>query len=98
MAEVRWTEQALDDLDAACEFIARDAPRSADMLAVRVTRAVARLADFPRSGRMVPERQQDDIREIIVRSYRVIYRLRADLVEIVAIHHGARLLPDLDDV
>jgi toxin ParE1/3/4 len=98
MAEIRWTDQALDDLDAACEYIARDAPRSADELAARVTRSIARLADFPRSGRMVPERGRDDIREVIVGNYRIIYRLRGDLVEIVTIHHGARLLGDLGDL
>jgi len=98
MAEVRWTDQALDDLDAICAFIARDAPRSADALAERVTRSIARLAAFPRSGRIVPERRQDDIREIIVQRYRVIYRLRGELVEIVTVHHGARRLPDLDDL
>jgi toxin ParE1/3/4 len=98
MAEIRWTDQALDDLDAACEYIARDAPRSADELAARVTRSIARLEDFPRSGRMVPERGRDDIREVIVGNYRIIYRLRGDLVEIVTIHHGARLLGDLGDL
>jgi addiction module RelE/StbE family toxin len=98
MADVRWTDQAFDDLDAACEYIARDAPRSADALAVRITRAIQRLADFPRSGRIVPERSEDDIREVIVQHYRIIYRVRDDLVEIITIHHGARPLPDVRDL
>jgi addiction module RelE/StbE family toxin len=102
MAQIRWTEQALDDLDAACDYIARDAPRAADELAARVTRSVARLSDFPRSGRIVPEleRERDDIREIIVGRYRIMYRLRTDLdaVEVVAVHHGAQLLRDLSDL
>src|SRR4051794_26811792 len=91
MAEIRWTDQAIEDLDAACDYVAHDAPRAADAVAERVTRSIARLSDFPRSGRIVPERGRDDIREIIVLRYRVIYRLRADLVEIVTIHHGTRL-------
>jgi len=75
MAEVRWTEQALDDLDAICELIASDSPRSADALAVRITRAIMSLSEYPRLGRVVPERGQHDIREIIVRPYRVVFRL-----------------------
>ena len=98
MAQVEWTEQAIDDLDAACKYIARDAPRSADLVAARIVGAVARLEEFPRSGRVVPEVGRDDIREIIVRNYRIIYRLRSDLVEIVTVHHGARRLEDPDSL
>ena len=95
MAELTWTDQAIDDLDSACEYIARQAPRSADMVARRITAAVARLIDFPRSGRIVPEVGRDDVRELIVVSYRIIYRLNPDLVEIVAIHHGSKRLDNV---
>ena len=95
MAEVTWTEQALDDLDSICLFIARDAPRYAELFAARVFGVTERLADFPRSGRMVPEIGRDEIREIIVQSYRIIYPILPDEVEILTIHHGARLLGDL---
>lgn len=98
MAQVEWTDQAIDDLDAACEYIARDAPRSADVVAARIVRAVGRLTDFPRSGRIVPEVGRDDVREVIIMNYRVIYRLTSDLVEIVTVHHGARTLGDLGDL
>jgi plasmid stabilization system protein ParE len=53
-----------------------------------------RLSQFPRSGRIVPELGRDDIREVIVQSYRVIYRLRGDEVEILTVHHSARRLDD----
>jgi plasmid stabilization system protein ParE len=51
---------------------------------------------FPRSGRVVPEVGRDAIREIIVQHYRVVYRLRTNEVEILTVHHGARLLRELD--
>lgn len=51
---------------------------------------VRALARFPDRGRMVPETQREDVREIIVSPYRVIYRRRDDCVEIVAIRHQAR--------
>lgn len=98
MARITWTEQALDDLDAVCLFIARDAPRYAEAFAGRVFRATERLAQFPRSGRVVPEIGRDDIREIVVQHYRVIYRYLPDEAQILTVHHGARLLGDLEQL
>ena len=82
----------MDDLDAVCLFIARDAPRYAEVFVERVLQAADRLAEFPRLGRVVPEIGQEDIREGIVRSYRIIYRLLPGDVEILTVHHGARPL------
>jgi hypothetical protein len=48
------------------------------------------LADFSRMGRVVPELQQENIREILLLSYRIIYRVNNDEVDILTIHHGAR--------
>ena len=92
MAQVRWTRQALDDLDAVCLFIARDAPQIAAVFADRAFRATDRLADYPRSGRIVSELDVEHIREIILGNYRLIYRIREDQVQVVTVHHGARLL------
>lgn len=92
MAQVRWTPQAADDLEAICLFIARDSPQLAAAFADRVLRATDQLASYPRSGRAVPELGIEDIREIIVGSYRVIYRIRNDEVQLLTVHHGARLL------
>ncbi len=92
MAQVRWTEQAADDLAAITEFIAADSPQYARLFALDVITAVERLARFPRSGRIVPERANPAIREIILGSYRIVYRLRKDVVEVLTVYHGARLL------
>ena len=48
---------------------------------------------FPRSGRMVPEYEAPDIREVIERPYRIIYRIKADQIDILDVVHGAQLLP-----
>ena len=56
-------------------------------VATRVLRATDRLEDFPQMGRVVPEIDRDDIREIIVQSYRIIYRLLLDEVDILTVHH-----------
>jgi len=42
----------------------------------------------------VPEYQTDDIRELIEKPYRIIYRIKADRIDVVAVIHGARLLPE----
>jgi plasmid stabilization system protein ParE len=68
----------------------------ARLLAQRIVDASVRLADFPDSGRVVPELQDEDVREVIVRSYRVMYRVLPEEVEVVAVLHGARLLTDKD--
>ena len=81
MVRINWTSQALDDLEAICEFIARDASRYAQLFANRVFEVVERLRDFPLSGRMVSEIGRDDIREIILGNYRVIYRITPDKLE-----------------
>jgi addiction module RelE/StbE family toxin len=92
MAKVTWTEQALEDLEAICLFIARDAPRYAELFADQVFKATDRLEDFPLSGRVVPEFGREDIREIIFGNYRIIYRVLTKEVEVLTVHHGARVL------
>lgn len=92
MVEVRWTPQAVDDLESIAGFIAKDSPYYARLFAIDVLGAVDRLPKFPKSGRVVPELRNPIIREIILGNYRIVYRLRGNLVEILTIYHGAKLL------
>jgi plasmid stabilization system protein ParE len=92
VAAVEWSEDAHDALDAICAFIALDSPSAADVFSYTVTEATRSLALFPRAGRVVPEFGREDIRELIVGNYRVVYLLIGDAVRIVTIHHGARML------
>ena len=92
MAEVRWTPQAAGDLEAITDFIAVDSPNYASLFVIDVLTAVERLVVFPRSGRVVPELCDPNIREIILGNYRIVYRISGDLVEILTVWHGARLL------
>ena len=90
---LRWTMQAADDLAAIKEFIGRDSPTYARRVVEQLYDAAGQLVAFPDIGRVVPERGQPHIREILRPPYRIIYRRAADLVEILAVHHSARLLP-----
>jgi toxin ParE1/3/4 len=93
VAILRWAEEAAADLQAIHDFIARDSDRYARAVCAELVEAVDQLGQFPQSGRVVPELRREDIREILRGSYRIVYRLRsADVVEIVTIVHGARLL------
>ena len=92
---VRWTEVATSDLDEAADFIARDSRYYAAAL-VRDARAAARsLQTLADRGRRVPEAASGNIREIPVKSYRLIYSVTPDGVTILAFVHGARDLPAL---
>lgn len=92
MARVSWTSQALDDLEAIGDFIARDAPSFAQVFVDRVFQAVERLENFPLSGRIVPEISQEDIREIIFGSYRIVYLVSEDEINILTVFHSSRHL------
>ena len=96
MVEVRWTFEALEDLESIAEFIARDSPHYAQFFILDVYRATDRLVDFPESGRVVPEGKDPSLREILFGNYRIVYRLRKHLVEILTVYHAARLLDPSD--
>jgi toxin ParE1/3/4 len=90
---VYWTHTAIEHLLTIYEHIAQDAPLYAQRMIDRLTKRSEQIAAFPRSGRMVPEYEAPDIREVIERPYRIIYRIKADQIDILAVVHGAQLLP-----
>ena len=92
MAEIRWTPQAADDIETITEFISADSPRYAQLFAMDIFSAVEVLVDFPESGRIVPEMNDHALREVILGNYRIVYRFRSSVVEILTVYHGARLL------
>ena len=92
MAQVRWTPQAADDLELIADFISQDSPHYASLFVLDILQAVDRLIDFPQSGRVVPEINDPIIREVLFGDYRIIYRLRQNLVEILTVFHGSKLL------
>lgn len=92
MAEVSWTDQALQDVDNIAEYIAKDSRHFATIQVNLFFEHVQILTEKPLAGRVVPEFHIKSIREIIVGNYRVVYRVRAAVVEVLTIHHAARLL------
>jgi plasmid stabilization system protein ParE len=90
---VRWTRHAAFDLADVVAFIAQDNPRAAIAVARKIRDAANRLPRFPRKGRVVPEFDNEAIREVIVGRYRVVYRLASHAIQILAVVEGHRLLP-----
>ncbi len=67
------------------------------MFTIKVFEAVDRVELFPESGRIVPELKRKEIREIILGNYRIIYRIKGELVEILTVYHSSRLL-DVNEI
>ena len=87
---LRWTEQAVTQLGAIAEYIAVSSPVYAEQVVDRVVGRLEQARRFPDSGRVVPEYEAPDVRELLEFPYRLIYRVRADAVEVLAIVHGRR--------
>ena len=94
MTSVVWSPQAIRDIESIRAFIAQDSTSYAELVARRIVTAVERLHSFPESGRIVPERQDPAIREVIVTPYRIVYRLRREVAEVVTVFRGSREFPD----
>jgi toxin ParE1/3/4 len=90
--KVVWSPLADEQVDEIIVYIAVDDRTSALAWLEQLLERVASLARFPDSGRTVPELQRDDMHELLVGAYRVLYRRKADVVEITTISHGARQL------
>jgi plasmid stabilization system protein ParE len=91
---IRWSPLAVDRVAEIAAWIAADRPEAADRLVDGIFAAVERLADFPNSGRQVPEFDRPDLREMIFRSYRIIYRRRADRIDVLTVRHSMQLLDE----
>jgi plasmid stabilization system protein ParE len=89
-----WSPRAIADLEAVRGHIAYDSELYAGLMVSRLVAAPDRLIHFPELGRIVPEFGERTLRELIVRPYRIVYRLRGDDVEIVTVFHGARMFPE----
>lgn len=96
MHKIRWTDSARADLRAIHAYIARDSAVYAQRMVERLRKAVERLKRFPGSGARVHEWDRPDLREVVVGNYRVVYRLKESVVEIITVIHAASRLSQSD--
>lgn len=92
MAEVRWSAQALRDLDEIGGFLARSSEAYARALVPRLFDAAERLGQHPGIGRRVPEVDLPHIREIVREGYRIVYLELDEQVELLAVLHSRQHL------
>ncbi|WP_162344335.1 type II toxin-antitoxin system RelE/ParE family toxin [Cyclobacterium salsum] len=103
MVKVIWTDAAIFDLNEIGEYISKDSERYAQLTVDRLFNAVDILEEQPRLGKMVPEFQNDKLRELIRLNYRIVYHIVDTYrIDIITVHRCERLgrnaydFPDFD--
>ena len=77
MAKIIWSELALDDLKNIYDYISKDSIIYANRVIEKIILRIDQLENFPKSGRVVPELNNNSIRELIQNNYRIIYKVTA---------------------
>ena len=91
MVQIDWTFQAKGDLKDIAEYISKDSKRYAKFQVARLKTQTRILKTQTRSGKIVPEINRENIRELIEGSYRIIYKIVEDnQIDILTIYHSAR--------
>ncbi len=90
--KVIWTEESLEKLSAIEEFISTDSPERAEIFVDYLVTKGESISENPKMGRIVPEISNPNIREIIVKKYRIVYKLSEKNIEILTVFEGHRLL------
>lgn len=90
MVRIIWSDLALDDLRSIFEFISIDSVFYAGRQIHRLIERTDQLMEFPHSGRIVPEFNNESLRELIEGNYRIVYSTSNGQVEIVRVHHAAK--------
>lgn len=90
MAEIIWTQPAIDNLEEIAEYIAISNPIAARQVVASVLSAVERLEIHPDSGRIPPEIENLNYREAVVNPCRVFYKLDANKLFILFVMRQER--------
>jgi plasmid stabilization system protein ParE len=94
-SQIRWSPRAASNLEEICNYIARDSKHYASLFAKKLFAIVENIPEFPKSGRIVPEYSDENLREEIYQNYRIVHRLKGDAIEIVTVCHRAKPLEDI---
>lgn len=95
MVKLIWTELSREDLKEIFDYIAEDSKRYASITVNKIYNKAQDVIDNPYAGRIVPELNTKEIRELIMGNYRIVYKIVSDSrVDILRIYHSSRLLTD----
>lgn len=90
--KLRWSERSVNDLIAIQKYIAQNNPQTAKNWVAKLRQRTQRAAENPMAGRVVPEFNQPDIREVFLSNYRIVYHLVDDGILVLTVFEGHRLL------
>jgi len=91
--DVVWTDRALRNLDEIDAYISQDNPGAARRWIQKLLAAAEQAAGSPLAGRVVPEKKRRDIREVFVRTYRIVYLMRETRIDILTVFEGHHEFP-----
>ena len=86
-----WSERALNELERIGDYIGEDNPKAANRFVSRLWKRAAALKKHPRLGRVVLERNDESLREVIESNYRIVYRLKKGKITVITVFEGHRL-------
>ena len=89
--KVRFTPSARNQFLSALAYIRQDKPSAAVKFRDRAESILQRLEGFPESGRIIPEFPELAYREVIISPYRYFYKIKGDIVWIIAVWHGTQI-------
>ncbi|MEH1786222.1 MAG: type II toxin-antitoxin system RelE/ParE family toxin [Nostoc sp.] len=95
--KVFWTETAVNHLSSIYTYISQNSPHYAQRLVERLTQRSEQISQFPLSGRIVLEFETKQIREVIEGSYRIIYYIKSDQIDVLAVLHGSQQIESIID-
>jgi len=91
---IDWSDRAQEDLRRIGDYIAADDRVAAEEWVERLIADVERAAEFPLAGRVVPEAGRQDVRELFRRTYRIVYLVDEDAIDVLTIFEGHRRFPE----
>ncbi|MDF9801446.1 toxin ParE1/3/4 [Catalinimonas alkaloidigena] len=96
MVKVIWAERAIDDLTSIAEYSSRYSEKYASSIVSKLFNKVNILKKMPKIGRIVPEKNDENVRELIEGNYRIIYEIRGEeRIEVLMVHHSSRPLENV---
>ncbi|MFM2061813.1 MAG: hypothetical protein RLZZ507_1483 [Cyanobacteriota bacterium] len=95
--KIFWTDTAIEHLSAIYIYIGQNSSQYAQRIVDRITRRSQQISQFPFSGRIAPEFDNKQIREVIEGAYRIIYYIKSEQIDILAVIHGSQLVEQCDE-
>lgn len=89
-AKIIWAAGAYDDFDALLKYIEKDSIHYAAAIGEHILIIIESIGSFPHSGKVVSEFDNKNVRERVFQNYRIVYRIKKKIIEIIAIVHSAR--------